>query len=157
MALNFDQPVIIICYKETIFCSFHYVTDKGIRQRFLFREVACGNRHNLESSHWKLINLWRADRLQPANSRRSCITLRNCQNMTYWVAWVVISLLSTKSLHFLIRISLLSRSGKGWKYSKFCRMNTCCGCGSAKFGQVITISARHAFDHFKYAQTFYLA
>ena len=69
----------------------------------------------------------------------------------------IFSLLSTKSLHFLTKIYLLSSSGKDWQNVKFGRMNTCRGCGSAKFGQVITIGARHAFDHAKYMQAFYLA
>jgi len=68
----------------------------------------------------------------------------------------VFSLLPAKSLHFLTRMCLLSSSGKGWQDVKFSCMNTGCGCGSAQFGQVITIAARYAFDYAKYMQAFYL-
>ena len=67
------------------------------------------------------------------------------------------SLLPVKSLHFLTRICFSSSSGKGWQDVKFCRMNTCRGCDSAKFGQVRTIGAKHTFDHAKYVQLFYQA
>ena len=70
---------------------------------------------------------------------------------------ILFSLLPAKSLHFLTRICPSSSSGKGWQDIKFCCMNTCCGCGSAQFGQVTTIGARHALDHAKYMQAFNLA